>query len=46
MLDEFLNYRVMPFSDGTGGGAFLLQDYENGVENPVGYFSKEFLKHQ
>lgn len=30
----------------TGGGAVLLQDDENGIEHPVGYFSKKFLKHQ
>lgn len=30
----------------TGAGAVLLQDDENGVEHPVGYFSKKFLKHQ
>lgn len=30
----------------TGAGAVLLQDDENGVERPVGYFSKKFLKHQ
>lgn len=30
----------------TGAGAVLLQDDENGVEHPVAYFSKKFLKHQ
>ncbi len=30
----------------TGAGAVLLQDDESGVEHPVGYFSKKFLKHQ
>lgn len=30
----------------NGAGAVLLQDDENGVEHPVGYFSKKFLKHQ
>ncbi len=30
----------------TGAGAVLLQDDENGIEHPIGYFSKKFLKHQ
>jgi len=30
----------------TGGGAVLLQEDEAGIEHPVGYFSKKFLKHQ
>lgn len=30
----------------TGAGAVLLQDDSNGVEHPIGYFSKKFLKHQ
>lgn len=30
----------------TGAGAVLLQDDENVVEHPVGYFSKKYLKHQ
>lgn len=41
-----LAFKLYVDASTTGAGAVLLQDDENGVVHPFGYFSKKFLKHQ
>lgn len=40
------SFKMHVDASATGAGAVLLQNDENGVEHPLGYFSKKFLKHQ
>lgn len=39
-------FKIDVDASATGAGAVLLQEDQHGVDHPVCYFSKKFLKHQ
>ena len=41
-----LSFKLEVDASATGAGAVLLQEGPDGLDHPVCYFSKKFLKHQ